>query len=359
MSTRQFLPVAGLPPFLARRGAGHPDFQTLAVELWPRPSRRQTEWWRRRERVELPLPDGDHLLGWLHRQPGRSPDEAPLVIHAHGLGSHADAPLMQGVSFKAHAAGFHTLRLNWRGAGGSENLGTRFTTGMGHADVTAVVAACRRLGFERIYWSGVSLGASILLNALSRGEDLPGVRGAVVFSSPLAFGAVSRSLATRRNVVYDTWFVWRLKALLRRYVRQGKGGERYRSVLGELRRVRTVFDFDDRITAPVSGFETADDYYRAASPGPHLAAIRVPTRLVLAADDPFVPLTDQLPYLEALPEDHPLSWTITSRGGHVAFLGARPDEALPWEDAWWAENLVVRAVLAWEAGDGSGAPREP
>lgn len=349
MPARQTLPIPGVPPFEPRPGLEHPDWQTIAVELWPRPDRRGTAWWQRRERLEIPLPDGDHLLGWLHRQAGQAPSEAPLVIHAHGLGSHADAPLMLGVSHKAHAAGFHSLRLNWRGAGGSEALGTRFTTGLGHLDVAAVVAACQVMGFERIYWSGVSLGASILLNALSRGVDLPGVRGVVTFSSPLAFGAVSRSLATSRNVVYDSWFVWRLKALLRMYVRQGKGGDRYRSVLQELRRVRTVFDFDDRITAPLTGFERADDYYRAASPGPHLAAIEVPTHLVLAADDPFVPVQDQLPYLEALPEGHPVKWAVTARGGHVAFLGARPVEALPWEDGWWAENLVVRSVLAWEA----------
>ncbi len=349
MKTYPDRPVPGLSSFEPRRGLAHPDLQTLAVELWPRPDRRRTTWWAQRERVEIALPDGDHLLSWLHRQPDMPPGAAPLVVHAHGLGSDADAPLMLGVSHKAHAAGFHSLRINWRGAGGSEALGTRFTTGLGHLDVQAVVVACQELGFDRIYWSGVSLGASILLNALSRGLDLPGVQGVVVFSSPLDFGAVSRSLATPRNLIYDTWFVWRLKALLRKYVRRGKGGERYRPVLRELDRVRSVYEFDDRITAPLTGFERADNYYQAASPGPLLASVSTPTRLFLAADDPFVPIRDQVPYLEALPPGHAVEWSVSRAGGHVAFFAERPTDALPWEDGWWAENQIIRSILAWES----------
>ena len=330
------------------------DLQTLAVELWPRPDRRSTVWWREREQMKLPLGDGDHLLGWMHPQRALSPAETPLVIHAHGLGSHAEAPLMHGVSFKAHAAGFHSLRLNWRGAGGSEFWGTRFTTGLSHHDVAAVVSACRDRGYRRIYWSAVSLGAAVVLNALARGPELPEVQGAVCLSPPLTFGLVTRSLATPRNRVYDMHFVARLKALLRLYVRQGKDGDRYLPYLESLSRVRTVLDFDEWITGPVAGYRDADAYYEAASPGPHLAQIRVPTRIIVAADDPFIPLEGQMPHLEKLPSDGVVSWTVTRYGGHVAFHGVRPPRSFPWEDAWWGENEIIRTIRAWELDPGPG-----
>ncbi|MEB3223340.1 MAG: alpha/beta fold hydrolase [Candidatus Sericytochromatia bacterium] len=330
------------------------DAQTFLSELGPRGPRPRS-WRTGRTRVEVPLADGDHLLAWLHALPGVAPADAPLVIHFHGLGSHADTGTQLGLSAKAHAAGLHSLRVNWRGAGGSEALGTGIASGIGWQDVADVVAHARRLGHGRIYLTGLSLGGAILLNALARCEPRLVVAGAVCISPPMNFGAAARSLTTRRNRFYDARFVWLLTRAIRRYVPRGKGGERLRPYLPKLSGLRSVYEFDDTVTAPALGLPDADTYHAAASPGPHLAAITVPTWVLTAADDPFVPVAGQRPPLEALPPGSPVSWTITDHGGHVGFFGRREHPAHPWEDAHWAENAAIRWILAQEAA----APTAP
>jgi hypothetical protein len=325
-----------------------PDVQTFLSELGPR-ALRSRSWRAGRTRVEVPLTDGDHMLAWFHPLPGVAPADAPLVIHFHGLGSHADSGTLQGLSAKAHAAGLHSLRVNWRGSGGSEALSARLTAGLAWPDVADVVAHARRLGHDRIYMTGLSLGGAIVLNALARCEPALGVAGAVCISPPMDFGAAGRSLATARNRFYDARFVWLLKGALRRLVHHGKKGERLRPYLTRLAGVRTVYDFDDAVTGPALGLPDADTYHATASPGPHLAAITTPTWVLTAEDDPFIPVEGQRPALEGLPPGSPVTWTITPHGGHVGFFGRREQPCHPWEDGHWAENAAIRWILAREA----------
>lgn len=322
--------------------------QTFLSELGPR-RRRPVAWWQGRQRVEVPLADGDHLLAWLHLLPGRAPGTAPLVIHFHGLGSHADAGTLLGLSAKAFAAGLHSLRVNWRGAGGSEALGTRIGAGVAHPDVAEVVRWARAAGHAPIYLTGLSLGAAVILNALARLEPRPAVAGAVCISPPMDFGAAARSLATPRNRFYDARFVWLLRAAVRRYVRHGKGGARHRPYLPVLPTVRTVLAFDDRVTAPALGLPDAEAYHGLASPGPHLGAIRTPCWLLVAEDDPFIPIGSQRAALDQLPPGSPVRVTYTRHGGHVGFFGRLPEAPHPWEDGHWAENMAIRWILAREA----------
>ena len=334
-------------PFTPPRWLGQPDIQTFLSELGPR-WRRPLAWRAAQRSVEIPLADGEHLLGYLHGLPGVGPGDAPLVIHFHGLGSHADALTQQGLSAKAFAAGLHSLRVNWRSAGGSEHLSTRIGAGLSHPDVKGVVDWARTQEHRRIYLTGFSLGAAVILNALARPETALEVDGAVCISPPLNFSAVAHALTQLRNRFYDQRFVWLLHSALRRYVKLGKGAEHYRPYLSELSRARSVLAFDDRITAPSLGLANAAEYYRLASPGPHLAKIQAPCWLLLADDDPFIPYDLQHEALDSLPADSPVKVTRTARGGHVGFYGARPLDPYPWEDGHWAENIAVRWIL----GDG-------
>ncbi|MEB3329899.1 MAG: alpha/beta fold hydrolase [Candidatus Sericytochromatia bacterium] len=340
-----------LPPALSegfRPLLAHPDVQTFLSELGPRRPRPRS-WRQGCTRVEVPLADGDHLLAWLHLLPDVGPADAPLVVHFHGLGSHADTGTLRGLSAKAHAAGLHSLRVNWRGAGGSERLCSRVTAGLAWPDVADVVTHAQRLGHTRIYLTGLSLGGAIVLNALARCTPRLPVAGAVCISPPMDFGAAGRSLATPRNRFYDARFVWLLARAVRHQVRHGKAGERLRPYVARLRGLRSVRAFDDAVTAPALGLPDVDTYHAAASPGPHLAAITTPTWVLTAADDPFIPVAGQRPPLEALPAGGAVAWTITPHGGHVGFFGHRPQPAHPWEDGHWAENAAIRWILAREA----------
>ena len=98
----------------------------------------------------------------------------------------------------------------------------------------------------------------------------------------------------------------------------------------ELNGVQTLYDFDDRYTAPRNGFGTADDYYRRCSLSTALAQIQVPGLIVHALDDPFV--TSE-PLLKA---ERPESLTVelVPYGGHLGYLSRRPWEGdRRWLDA--------------------------
>jgi len=94
-----------------------------------------------------------------------------------------------------------------------------------------------------------------------------------------------------------------------------------------LHATRTLREFDDLITSRLHGYDGVDDYYTRASSKPHLAHIAVPTLLLNARNDPFLPAT-------ALPEMNILSTAVLAafpdEGGHVGFTGTMPGAALEW-----------------------------
>ncbi len=105
-----------------------------------------------------------------------------------------------------------------------------------------------------------------------------------------------------------------------------------------MRRARTLWDFDERVTAPLHGFAGADDYYTRSSSIHFLRGISRPTLLLSARDDPFMPpelLDDVAPVAYRNPM---LELEIVERGGHVGFIGGR----LPWRPLYYAERRVMQ-----------------
>ena len=101
---------------------------------------------------------------------------------------------------------------------------------------------------------------------------------------------------------------------------------------------RSFREFDDAVTAPLHGFTDAEDYYRRSSSGPYLDRIRVPTLLIHATDDPFLPL-GRIP--RTLVEDNAhLSALFTDRGGHVGFVAGR----VPLRPKFWAERQAMAFI---------------
>jgi predicted alpha/beta-fold hydrolase len=194
---------------------------------------------------------------------------------------------------------------------------------------------------------GFSLGGNVLLKLLGdAGPDGAGIEAAVAISVPydLAAGAdvLERSALGRR---YARYFLSSLVAKVRAK----------RSLLEDLVDVEAALAspniraFDERVTAPLHGFQDADHYYAASSSGPVLSDIRVPTLLIHAMDDPFLP-PDRVPTraAEANPWLHP---AFLDRGGHVGFV-----EGPVWRPRFWAER-TASGFLA--AALGPGTPTTP
>jgi predicted alpha/beta-fold hydrolase len=260
---------------------------------------------------------------------------SPTLLFVHGLEGSSDSRYMLGAADKAHRAGFNALRMNIRTCGGTEHLApTLYHSGLTH-DLAAVIAELStRDELSEIYLAGFSLGGNQSLKlAGEMGDDAPpALRGVCAVSPSLDLAACADAIETRSNIIYSRQFVRSLKQHMRRAAELYP--ERYDARQLEL--VRTIRDFDARYTAPHAGFRDADDYYSRASALQFVAAIRVPTLIIHAEDDPFVPFESfRSPDLRSNPR---IILLAPSRGGHVGFVSDSARE----EDRFWAENRVVQ-----------------
>jgi predicted alpha/beta-fold hydrolase len=271
----------------------------------------------------------------------------PTLVLLHGLEGSADAHYMRGMADKACAAGINVVRLNQRNCGGSDHL----SLGVYHSGLTADPAAVIRElvdgdGLRAVAVAGYSLGGNLALK-------LAGEFGATPPSEVCAFGAVSPTLdlpaciaALERpsNWMYQQNFLVALKRRIRR--KRQLFPHAYSTAA--LRGIRTVRQFDDAYTAPMSGFRDAADYYDRASSLRVAHLIQVPTLVITAGDDPFVPVA---PFRDPAVAGNPaIRLIVTPHGGHCGFLARRSNGSDPrgtrngCDDGYWAESTVVRFV---------------
>jgi predicted alpha/beta-fold hydrolase len=180
---------------------------------------------------------------------------------------------------------------------------------------------------------GFSLGGNALLKYLGEEGEAAGemVSGAVAVSVPYDLGA--GALALEESVMGRFY----TRIFLRTLVEKTEAKSDIlaeRCDLDRIRRARTFREFDDAATAPIHGFASADDYYARSSSAAFLARIRVPTLLIHAEDDPFLP-AEALPH-GAIEANPCLSTAFTPTGGHVGFVGGTP-----WSPRFWAEDRAA------------------
>jgi pimeloyl-ACP methyl ester carboxylesterase len=195
---------------------------------------------------------------------------------------------MRGLATKAFARGYNVVRLNQRNCGDTEHLSAGlFHSGLTH-DAHQVIAELTAVdGLPSIAVAGYSLGGNLALKlAAEYGDHAPDSLCAVAAVSPIVeIAECVDALERPGNVLYQWNFVKDLKRRMRRK-------ERVRPGHFDLRRldaIRSVREFDDVYTAPYFGFRDASDYYHRASAMRIIDRVRVPTLVISAEDDPFVP----------------------------------------------------------------------
>ncbi len=265
------------------------------------------------ETCHFPMPDGsgDVLVGVLDRP--RAPVAGrPLAVLIHGLTGSADSYYVRRAARGFLEAGFSTLRLNLRGAGASRLLCRQQYHSGRSEDLAAVLDRVEAPdGVVLMAWS---LGANMLLKGLGEFGARPSIRGAVAVSAPIDLAMTARRFCAPRNAAYQRWLLAAMRAEVAAAPVGLSAGE-----ISALRRVRTVIGFDDAFTAPRNGFADAADYYAHCSASRFLADIRVPTRVIHALDDPWIPAEMYLAVDWGAFAD--VSATLTPRGGHVGFHG--------------------------------------
>ncbi|HEX4950389.1 MAG TPA: alpha/beta fold hydrolase [Blastocatellia bacterium] len=270
------------------------------------------------------------IVAYCHWQPERLRRRTILMIH--GLEGSAERHYMLGTTEKAWRAGCNIVRMNVRNCGGTEHLSPTLY----HSGFTSDL---RFLLFELIEHDhvpdiclvGFSMGGNQSLKLAGElGEDAPPqLKGVCAISPPIDLELCSLAIRERRNFIYDRRFLKSLKASMH------AKNQRFPGIVDmeKLARARKLWDFDEIVTAPHFGFRDARDYYAQASCGPYLSRIQVPTLLIHAQDDPFIPFTPfaQLPDLKFARLLAPL------HGGHVGFWQARQNG----NDNYWAEQTAV------------------
>jgi predicted alpha/beta-fold hydrolase len=274
----------------------------------------------RRERWDTP--DGDFIdLDWVDaRQP------SPLLALFHGLEgcstSHYSAALMHAVARR----GWRGVVVHFRGCGGEPN---RFPRAYHSGDANEIDWILQRLralaGPVALLPVGVSLGGNALLKWLGRERAKAAaiVDAAAAVSAPMDLMTAGDRLGSGLSRAYGSHFLARLKrkslAKLTRFPGLYDGEA--------VRRTCTLREFDNLVTAPLHGFRDTDDYWTRASSKPDLAHVSVPTLIVHARNDPFLPG-------RFLPSPQQVSANVhlefPDGGGHVGFASGPFPGNLEW-----------------------------
>ncbi len=316
----------------------------FAPPAWLRGGHRQTilgHGLRRLLRWPLPAEDWPIDIGkdvrLLLRATWQPKEESPALVIVHGLGGSDVSSYALSLGRLAFADGWHVVRMNMRGCGGEGSCPLPYNAGL-DSDLLAVVAAVARRA-SRIAVVGFSLGANLALLMAGRRRDIlpPELRALAAISPPLDLARCAEALERPENRLYQYRF-------LRELTRDYRARERRRPDLfpaGRERGVRTIREFDERITAPLGGYRGAADYYALSSAGPWLVAIERPSLVLTADDDPLVPVET----VARWPLSPAVCREITGTGGHVGFVSS--SRAPGW--FWAAERVldfVERATVA-------------
>lgn len=304
-----------IEPFQALWWLNNAHLQTI----YPALLRKGPKPLRRRERLELP--DDDFVdLDW------QGDDEMPLVIVLHGLSGSSHSSYVLGLQQTLITQGFASVALNFRGCSGEPN---RLARGYHSGDTGDLdwlyQTLLQRFPHRHLAAAGFSLGGNVLLKWLGEAEQPLQLFAAVAVSVPLVLSECANRLDRGFSRVYRDYLLRGLKAYmtmkLRHYQRLGNEAETIKiRQLGNLSAIRSFWEYDDRVVAPLHGFADVHDYYRRASSRQFLPNIQLPTLLIQAADDPFMTPA-------VLPEADELSSSTTlllqAGGGHVGFIGRR------------------------------------
>jgi uncharacterized protein len=317
--------------FRARRGLAGGHRQTLASFFLTR-------------RIKLPTPEKRlvevephvHVLCYCYWQP--NPQQTRTVIAVHGLEGSTESQYMLGIAQKGLAAGMNVVLMNQRNCGGTDGLAPTLYHS-GRSDDVAKVAQnlINQDRISRFALVGFSMGGNLVLKTAGEwGCGGPRQFHAVAAVCPAVdLAASADALHLRSNRLYEQYFLWKLRRRLRAKARLFPGS----FDTSRLQGIRTLRDFDDKITAHYCGFQGAADYYARAAAAAVIDRITVPALILHSLNDPFIRILPET--REKILSNPNLRLVETEDGGHCSFISEVNGEAEGY-DGRWAELQVIQ-----------------
>lgn len=314
--------------FRPRRLLSGGHVQTLAAFLLPR-------------RIELPpserrlieVEPGIPVLCHCHWQEDK---RALTLIVVHGLEGSSESQYMLGIARNGLAAGMNVVRMNQRNCGGMDHCAPTLYNSSRSADVAAVAHhLIEREGVSGVVLAGFSMGGNLVLKLAGEwGSDGPSqFRGVAAVCPAINLAAGADALHEPANRIYEYYFLWQLFRRFRRKAELFPGS----FDVSRLRGIRTLREFDDRVTAHYCGFSGADDYYDRAAAANLIDRIAKPTLIIHARNDPFIRILPET--REKIIANPNITYIEADDGGHCAFIGEHDGDQA--DDGRWAERQIV------------------
>jgi len=299
-----------------------PHLQTL----WPVFFKKRHELDLLPEQVELD--DGDFIdLCWSKK------DSEKTVLILHGLEGDINSHYINGIIHQLQRAGYRPVLMHFRGCSGRINRLARAYHSGETGDLATIVEHVRKVTGHYPYAAiGYSLGGNVLLKWLGETSENNPLKKAVAVSVPFRLHDAAARLQLGVSKIYREHL---LKSLRKTYIKKFK---KIKSPIDvDVDQLKSFWDYDDKVTAPLHGFDGAQDYYDSCSSRQYLSGISIPTRIIHSVDDPFMFDTTAPAVAELSPD---IDLLLTSGGGHVGFVSGTS----PFRPVYWCEDQTVAFI---------------
>ena len=297
----------------------NPHLQTI----WPTLFRFRPKLDLEKERIELD--DGDFIdLCW------SGPQDAPVVLILHGLEGSLGSHYASGLIKALNTADFRTCFMYFRSCSSEPNRLARGYHSGDTEDLQTVTEHIKhKIGKSIFAIVGFSLGGNVLLKWLGEKDRSDLIHTAIAVSVPFKLAHAGQRLERGLSRLYQ-------KHLVSQLVKKYKLKQTQHKTLEHIKldKIKTFYEFDDDITAPLHGFKNADDYYQKCSSNNFLPFIQQPTLIIHAKDDPFMWKATS-PSASSLSASTVLE--LTEHGGHAGFISGR----IPFYPVYWLEQRIL------------------
>lgn len=257
--------------------------------------------------------------------------DAPWVLLLHGWLGDADSSYVLSLGASLFAQGYNIFRLNLRDHGGSEHL----NPGLFHSCLLdevlgAVRAVQQRYRAMDLSLAGFSLGGNFALRVAAQAERAGLQLRQVVAICPALNPHSSDAALAAGPAIYRHYFLSKWKQVLN--AKQHHFPDRYE--FASMLDTNSITELTDRLIRRHAGFSGVREYYDGYSLlGDTLRGLRVPSRILIAQDDPIVPARDAL----LLPDNPYLRLTSSRYGGHCGFIAS-------WSGRRWVNQWAIECL---------------